>query len=144
MEVDQLSPHEWRNLSESAHLVVFNEKRDACVDRIDYALIVKRGSELCGYVTVRELDFESVYWQFGGALPDARGTAKVLPTYMALINWSKKQKYRRINTLVENTNKAYLKLAAYVGFTIMGIRTFKGIILLEHMLNLDEVPNSGD
>lgn len=136
--VDCLSSTEWRHLSESAHLVVFDESRPAEYDRIDYALVVRRDQELLGYATVRELDRESVYWQFGGAFPGAEKTVKVWPTYQALIEWTRKRGYKRITTLVENENVPYLRLAHKAGFRICGIRICEeGRIFPELRLKLE-------
>lgn len=50
-----------------------------------------------------------------------------------IIEWAEFAGYRRIAFLVENTNEAMLKLAMRCGFLIVGLRTFKGLILLEHV-----------
>ncbi len=130
VEIDRLSSQEWATLSENAHLTVFEGKRPAHLDRIDYALLAKNKSDLFGYVTVKELDAESVYWQYGGAFPGTKNSVKVLPAYVGFINWTKK-KYKRISTLVENTNIAYLKLAMSCGFRIVGVEMFNGVVLVK-------------
>lgn len=137
VEVEKLFPDEWKMVAENAHVSVFNEKRSADLDRITYALIGKKSTELTGYVTVRETDSETVYWQFGGAFPDTKGTIKVMQTYLAFINWTK-DKYKRITTLVENVNVPYLRLAMSCGFLITGIKNFKNSIFVELTLEFEE------
>lgn len=136
LEVEKLSPYEWRVLAEDAHLAVFDEKRSADLDRISYALLARKGSDLAGYVTVRETDSETVYWQFGGAFAGTRGTTRVLETYKAFINWTK-ARYKRITTLVENINVPYLKLAMACGFLVSGIKYFKNTIFVELTLEFE-------
>lgn len=130
LKVKKLSPEEWLILSEDAHLIAFNEKRPGDMDRIDYALMVEDEGIPCGYLTARELDKESVYWQYGGAFPGTRSTSRVVLVYEALINWTL-ERYERITTLVENTNVKYLKLAMHGGFRIIGCRMFGGQVLVE-------------
>lgn len=128
---------EWAQISENCHAVVFKEKRPAEMDRIDYVLLVEEEDGVpSGYCTVRELDSESVYWQYGGAFPGTHGTIKSVGSYESLINWTK-QHYKRISTLVENTNIRYLKLAMHYGFRVIGCRTFHGKIYLELLNEFD-------
>lgn len=138
-EIDRLDSVEWKNLSESAHLICFNEKRSGDLDRIDYALVIKDDGGLVGYCTARELDKDSVYWQYGGAFPGTHSSAKAVGAYEELVEWTL-ERYERITTLVENTNVRYLKLAMHAGFRIIGCRFFKGDILVEL---LNERKNEG-
>lgn len=135
--VRKLTKEEWSSLSENAHRAMFKENRPASMDRIDYALIVEDETGICGYVTARELDSEAVYWQYGGAFPGTHSSMKAFAYYGDFIDWTR-QRYKRITTLVENTNVRYLKLAMHYGFRIIGCRTFKGTILVE-LLNDFEV-----
>jgi RimJ/RimL family protein N-acetyltransferase len=128
--IKKLTPDEWAELSEAAHHVVFEEKRSWDMDRIDYALICEEGGVPCGYLTARELDKESVYWQYGGAFPGTHSSSRAVAVYEALIDWTL-ERYQRITTLVENENVRYLKLALHAGFRIIGCRFFNGIILVE-------------
>lgn len=130
ISVERLSKEQWKPLSENAHLVAFDERRSADLDRIDFALVVKTGRDLMGYVTCHELDAETLYWQFGGALPGTRGSSMTLPGYMKLIEWTG-QNYKRLSTMVENTNVVMLKMAMKAGLRIFGIRNFHGKILVE-------------
>lgn len=136
MEVDKLYPDEWKLLSESAHLAVFDETRSADLDRITFALIAKKDNVPAAYVTVRETDAETVYWQFGGSFHGTRGTTRTMQAYLSFIQWTK-ERYKRITTLVENTNISYLRLAMACGFLITGIKNFKNNILVELTLEFE-------
>lgn len=100
------------------------------MDRIDYALMIEANDEAVGYCTVREMDEDSVYWQFGGGLPNVTESSRAVEAYKALIEWTH-ARYQRITTLVENTNVRYLKLAMHFGFRIIGCRMFRGDVLVE-------------
>lgn len=132
-EVQKLNPVEWEALSESAHKAVFNEVKPASFDRIDFALVCHTDSMPMGYVTCREYDHETVYWQFGGSFPGTKGTVLSWGCYVALTAWCL-DRYKRITTLIENTNTVMIKFAMKRGFRIIGIRNFGGSILLEHLL----------
>jgi RimJ/RimL family protein N-acetyltransferase len=122
-------------MAESAHLAVFGEKRPSDMDRVDYTLlgIDQEKDQPLAYITVRELDQESVYWQFGGSFPPIRDTVYSFRLYQEMLRWTF-DRYQRVTTLIENDNTVYLKMAAKVGFKIIGVRTFKGKVLLEHLL----------
>lgn len=134
LQVKKLSKDDWRELSEAAHLSVFNEKRSSSVDRIDYALLCETADKnLVAFMTCRELDDETVYWQHGGSFPRFRDTLYSFASYSQFVEWHR-EKYKRVTTLIENTNTVYLKFAMKVGFKIIGVRNFDNQILLEHLL----------
>ncbi len=118
--------------SELAHQISFEEKRPKEMERIDYALLVVNplNGKPGGYCTVRELDLESVYWQYGGAFPETEKTISVGTMYEALVEWFR-FRYKRVTTLVSNENVAYLKLCMKYGFRIIGVRLFKGEVFVE-------------
>lgn len=130
IEIEMIYPDEWKVMAKNAHLAVFDEIRNADVDRISFALLGKKNDQLLGYVTARETDAETVYWQFGGAFQGCKGSILVIRTYQAFIDWMK-NKYKRITTFVENTNLSYLRLAMSCGFLITGIKNFNNTILIE-------------
>ena len=140
ISVQKLNPEQWAQVAEDAHLVVFKESRKPHVDRIDFALVAHDDEAQlpCGYMTVRELDAESVYWQYGGAFPSIKGSIYSARCYEEFIKWHKLMKYKTVTTLVENDNLPYLKLAMHYGFRIIGVRIFKGNVLVELMNDLSE------
>ncbi len=133
LSVDKLSPWDWARYSETAHLICFGEHKPVSLDRIDFALVCKSDSNLLGYVTCREIDEKTLYWQFGGAFP---GTKNSFRGYQTLIEYCS-TRYKRLTTLIENTNMAMLKMAMKVGYRIVGIRFFNGTILLEHIMEFN-------
>lgn len=130
LTIKQVTPHEWAEMGELAHRVVFNEVRPAEMNRIDYALIAEIDGQLSGYLTAREFDQETVYWQYGGAFPGTHSSSKAVETYGAFVDWTL-ERYKFITTLVKNDNVRYLKLAMHFGFRIIGCRNFEGDVLLE-------------
>ncbi len=133
MIVARLSPKEWHQYSEDAHLICFNEIRPAKMNRIDFAMTTFEDGVPQTYMTCREVDEETLYMQYGGAFPSVQGTVKSFRGYeMMLCELS--HHYKRATTLIENKNRAMLKFAMKVGFEIIGVRTFDGKIYLEHLL----------
>ncbi len=134
MNVKRIEPKEWAEMGDHAHRACFNEQYPAYMQRIDYALLcVDALNNILGYVTVRELDHETVYWQYGGAFPGTRKTVKSFEMVGSLITWVK-ERYKRITMLIENTNTAMLKMAMSYHFKIVGVRIFKNSVLVEHLL----------
>lgn len=138
IEIEKITAKEWIELySELAHSAVFKERKPKHFDRIDFALLAKKAATIMGYVTCREHDHETLYWQFGGAFADAKASINVLPCYLQMIEACRKD-YKRVYTLIENTNFAMLRLAMRAGFRIMGVRAYQNSILLEHLLEFEK------
>ena len=130
MEVRRLTKDEWANFSEDAHQVVFDEYRPKGFDRLDYVLLLVEEDRVVSYVTIKEMDHFSCYWQFGGVMPDFRGQHKSYDVVKAFETYCREH-YLRAGFLVQNTNKNMLVLAVKSGFSPIGMRTFKGDIFLE-------------
>lgn len=135
--VTRLSPEEWSELSEKAHLISFNTHKPKEFDRITFAMIVQNEKGPMGYITARENDAETLYWQFGGSFPGTLESSLTFVGYKAFVEFCK-SKYQRITTLIENDNFVMLKMAMKVGFKIVGIRNYNGLILLDHVLEFNK------
>jgi hypothetical protein len=138
LRVVQIMSEKWAELSERAHLIVFNELKKPEMDRLDFALLVESASgEPMQYAECRELAKGSLFLQYGGSFPGTKGSIKSVRCLEEIIEWCEFASYKRISFLVENTNEAMLKLAMRMGFLITGIRMHKGNVLLEHVLELE-------
>lgn len=127
----KVSPEDWaKNFSENIHKIVFKEIKPATQDRISYALLCVRGPDVVGYVTVREIDDQTVYWQWGGAMPQFRRSITAVKGIETAIEWQKQQS-RRILTYTENTNTPMLKFYISYGFLVIGTRTFAGKVMVD-------------
>lgn len=129
-EVVRLEPYEWLTISQEAHTVVFGTIRPPELDRISYALAIKKNGVIGGFATVIEMDQETAYLQHGGVFPNFESSTSVLAGYLALLE-KLSTEYKYIWTRVENTNVRYLKLALKAGFLVNGVSTFKQKLLLE-------------
>ena len=129
---------DWEKMSEEAHLICFNEIRPKSCNRIDYTLMVvdTRTDKPVSYITVKEYDDETVYWQHGGSFPGSTGIP-AWKAYNLCIDWSKGF-YKRIFTLIENVNVPMLKMAMKAGFRIIGTKTISNGIMVEHYLGLGD------
>lgn len=137
ISLKRLSREQWAWLAEHAHLVSFGEHKPREWDRIDFAvLLVDETDTAQAWATCRELDAHTLYLQFGGALPEARGTPKSWECFRILLAWAR-QSYQRVTFLVENSNLPMLKMGMKAGFRIVGVRNYKGSILLEHLLEFE-------
>lgn len=130
VEVQKLAPADWARVSREVHAEVHGKDKPAEWDRIDYALLATVGPDAVTYVTVRETDHESVYWQFGGAFKWARKSIWIVKSMRALLDWQLVRS-KRVVMLVENTNLSMLRLALASGLLVRGIRTFRETVLLE-------------
>jgi len=135
MKVVKISKDDWGKLSKEAHLITFGEDKKPDAERIDFTLAVESfGGVPMAYATCKELDSESLYWQYGGSFPDTKGTVHSFRAMKELLKWVKTAGYVRLGFYVENDNAPMLKLALKTGFKIMGVRYFRDSILLEHRL----------
>jgi hypothetical protein len=129
VEIKQFTPEEWYRYAEEAHKAVFKQQRDPWLDRISFAWLIYKEDGVIGYVTCKETDSESLYWQYGGSIDEKRGLASARG-FEAILRKAEKS-YRRLSTLVENDNVNYLHLCMKHGFRVIGLRVFEGKILLE-------------
>ena len=136
LEIKRIEKLEWRSMSKDAHVICFNEVRDPYLDRIDYALLSVQGRTPVTYCTVRELDAESCYWQYGGSFPGSKDTVLSYRGTHLSAQWCL-ERYKRISFYVQNTNAVMIKIALKVGFKIIGVRTFKGAVMVEFLLEND-------
>lgn len=135
MKLRVLPPHDWAKYSETAHLVVFDETRPTALERINFALVVETDEGVpAAYSTIKELDSETAYFQYGGSFPGTKGTTASLRAYKLIMGFISKA-YKRAGTLIENTNTPMLKFAMNEGWLITGMRVFDGKILLEHKID---------
>jgi hypothetical protein len=133
VRLEVYSSDEWKILAQNAHLACFNEDRSPEMNRIDFAILVVDNDVPIAYGTFREVDSETVYMQYGGSFPNVRSTIKSFKAYCACLRYLK-ERYKRVTTLIENTNLVMMKFAMKQGLRIIGIRNFKGSILLEHFM----------
>lgn len=134
MRIVRIEKEEWSQLSEKAHKAVFKETKPVDMDRIDFALVCENEFEIpMTYITCRENDKDTIYFQYGGAFPGTKDTMHSFRAMQMSVRWCK-ERYKRIHFYVENTNKPMLKMAMKVGFLITGIRNYKNHILIEHLL----------
>jgi hypothetical protein len=137
MQVNLYGPKDWKELSENVHSIVFSKVKPASWDRIDHAMLVVKGEDPVGYITAREIDAETVYWQFGGMFPQYRDGVTTMKAYKLCIDLAERR-YKRISTLIENTNTAMLRIAMHQGFRIIGVRAVQGSVLVEHLLEFKQ------
>ena len=124
------SPEEWKPLSENAHLACFGEFRENSLNTYDYVLaIFKDDGEICGYVSIIEMDKETAYMQHGGSFPNAQGTTAVVRIHREMLRHLK-TKYKSVTTQIENTNIPMIRLALMNGFIINGVSQLWGHTLL--------------
>lgn len=138
MDLIRLDANQWQDYAENAHLVCFNEKRPAEMDRIDYALMTVKDGQPQSYCTVRDLDSESGYWQYGGSFPSAKDTINSMKSYTMFRDYMEANGYKRVSTYVKNDNIVMLKMAFKVGYRIIGTRTFKNEIYVELLNEFDK------
>jgi hypothetical protein len=131
MQVKKITKEDWTKLSALAHKAVFQEIMPEGRERIDFALILeKENGEIMGYGTFQERDADSLYWQYGGAFLGTKSSSMTFPGYLVMLKWCKEH-YKRVTTLVENTNLVMLKFALSAGLMIIGVRMYNGKVLVE-------------
>lgn len=134
IEVKKLEADVWvAAFSEYAHQGVFGELKPRNLDRIDYALLAIKDESPLGYMTCREMDANTVYWQYGGMFEPFRKSILCMRVYEGFRDFHMKS-YKRCLTYIENINISMLKMAWKIGFRIIGVRNYQGSILLEHLL----------
>lgn len=130
--IRQIQKEDWvQFLAESSYFLAFGEKREAALERIDFALLMTdEKDEVAAFITCKEMDSETLYWQYGGAMPQYKGTIYSVRGYELFMKWAQ-ERYKRISTRIENWNLPMLRMALKLGFVVTGTTTFKNRIYLE-------------
>jgi hypothetical protein len=139
MYVDIIDCEAWDELSDMAQISTFEERRPAYMNKIDYALGVRTDNDIISWVTVRELDHESVYWQYGGCLPKHRNTLNSFKSYKMMKDFCFKNGIKYISTLVESDNIVMLKMAFKIGFRIIGTKSLDNTTYVDLYLDGDKL-----
>lgn len=116
--------------SELAHMSSFGEFRPKGVERIDFALVVFKGSNPGGYVTCIEIDRDHLYWQIGGAFENYQKSPYVYAGFLKLQNYSL-EFYKLVSIKVVNENIRTIHLAMKMGFRVVGTWTKSGRVLVD-------------
>ena len=140
LKVSQLPQFEWEKISEEAFVASFGSFRPKDLERYDFALMLERfdGEEkdIAAFITCKEMDSETLYWQFGGVLPKYEKTCPVYTGYQKFILWAK-ERYKRVTTRIENKNYPMLKMAMRAGFLVVGTYAHKDKLYLELVNEFD-------
>lgn len=91
-------------------------------------------NDLGGYFTCLEMDAETLYIQYGGAMPHFMKTRHVMFGYSKMINWVV-ERYKYCWTRIEAENEPMLKMAYKMGFKINGNWFHNNKIYLELINN---------
>lgn len=144
MKIHKLSSEQWKGLSKSAHMAVFNKVRPPEVDRSDFVYFVTEDDKPFGYISVKEMDSSTAYLQFGGVVPDKRGSVKTYKGFVSVLE--ELAEYKNLTCFVENTNRVFIKMLLQLGFLVVGTRTLNKKIFVDfikeenkHGLRIEEV-----
>lgn len=130
MEFKKLPKEHWALLARNSNIAVFGEQMDPKDERIDFTYVALEDDKMVGFVSCQERDADSLYIQYGGLVKPKQGQgfgSEGFPNLLAMIA----SEYQRVGLLVENTNMPMLKMALGAGFLVIGMRNFKGKVLLE-------------
>lgn len=121
IQVKRLERQEWMKYAKNAHLISFSENSQTESFRPDFAFLFVDGrtDTPAGYMTMIEMDADTVYLQHGGVFPDHERTTHVAKAYAKAIK-TLSETYETLTTRIENTNYSMLKLALRHGFLITG------------------------
>jgi hypothetical protein len=132
IKVVEVSKEDWKDLAKKAHQLVFVEDWDSDSERIDYALVTEEDGDLVQYATVKEIDKNNSFIQYGGSFPKYRNTKKSYESFGTILDWMF-DKYSSVGFLTENYNFPMLKFAIKKEFVITGMRVVRGHLMLEHI-----------
>ena len=124
-----ITKKEWDEYKDGYYRALFGTQRGD-LDSIDYCSLVIFRDHIAGYVTVKELDKKTAYWQLGGVLPKFQNTVFSVKGYKDLIGWFS-ERYKYIRTRIVNTNTKMLRMALKAGFLIIGTVMFHNKVYVE-------------
>ena len=131
MILEFIPKEDWVKFSEGCYAEVFGQYRRSSLDRIDFAVGTTVDDRPVAYITCKEFDGETLYYQFGGRFP---GASRILLVrfFEALNKWAL-SKYKKVFMLVERDNTPMIKLGFHTGFRIEGVTIYKDDCVLVQM-----------
>lgn len=124
----------WQEYEEAAHRELFGE--DYIEEAKDYDLVIlvtTEDGEKFFYSTVKELDSQSAYMNFGGMFKLFRGKGGGQRGFHEVV-CCLKERYKRIGFTCRTKNFPMIKLGLNEGFVIIGMRLVYGFPNLEFLL----------
>lgn len=115
---------------------VFHGERSSQIERPSFAFLCTEDERIKAFITCVEMDSETLYWQFGGAFDQIKGTLKVKKALMSCLAESRVLGFKRVRFMVENGNVSMIKLALHCGFLICGTYFAKETIFVEFVTEL--------
>lgn len=125
----KLAPEDWKNFGDTYYQTIFEFVRGS-LDRIDYCVMVFIDKKVAGFVTCLELSESTVYWQYGGAVPEFQKSIYGFHGLKELQRWFS-ERYKYISVRVKNSNKVFLRLLLKADFNIVGVLRFGENLLVE-------------
>lgn len=128
---------EWEKVGDEFHQKVlgsfgFEEKH-----KYDYSLLAMNESgDILGYTLVKEAPQQTIYFPFGGMLPEFRGKGMFKAVLKGFVDHLSKD-FRTFCYSTKNTNKGMIKAGADVGFRIMRVQVTPEYNFLHHFLFLE-------
>lgn len=136
MKAVRIEKDDWYDKYAGAHQKIFAYGLDEA-HLFDFVLgMFDDSDDLCGYISVCELDSESAFVFYGGMFMHARGIGKATEGFgVCIIELMKK--YKRVGLLTENKNKIMINLGHKLGFDIVGLRQVRGVPCVEMLLEFN-------
>lgn len=132
IEVKELSPTEWAEISEIARLKSFGDHRPPSMDRIDFALLVVDELEHpVGYATCSAINAEVVHLKMLGGFPNDTGFMSMAAGYLAVHGRLVEKGFKHVRTHIRADNVKVLRFSMTQGYRICGYTNFAGEPLVE-------------
>lgn len=133
MKVEKIEKETWFEKYAGAHQKIFTYGLDEA-HIFDFVLgVFDDLGDVCGYITVTELDAESAFLSYGGMFMSHRSLGKAPEAFGHCLRFLH-DKYKRAGFVTKTSNKAMINLGHKMGFEIIGMRKAHNVPCVEMLL----------
>lgn len=137
MNAEVIDYKTWDQISEGVHFDCFgNEFPVEEYKTFDFAILTRNGEDKVCYCTVKELDKNTAYLNFGGMFPLYRGQRESYAGFKSMVDLLR-SKYKHVAFITKTKNIGMIKLGLNENFEIIGLRRIYGVPHLEFLLRRD-------
>lgn len=123
MKLFLLTDDEWLKIADDAYKAVFGSlapENMSKIERNDGAIAVYDEGELVGFCSFKEIDANSIFLTFGGAIPACQGKLVVARMFKKIVEMFEGIGFKRLKIRTTNDNIKMLRLGLGFGFKIIG------------------------
>lgn len=127
-----ITKEQWKAVERESHADLFGDEYGELFKEYNFVVLVTLGPDMVCYATIKELDGDTAFLNFGGTFRRYRGqnlTSQCLEKILACL----KPQYKYIGFCCRTKNIAMIKVGLNNGFQMIGMKLILGLPNIEFL-----------